>query len=162
MGSKKSYLEQTSVYKEAQNPLWIILVFVVTSVALIVGSIFLWSTVIWSSIMMLVFAILSFLVFGGLRTFVTNDTVKIRFGFLGIRILSIKTADITNIDIHEFSPLKDFGGYGMRYGKGMKAYFLGGNQGVKLTLANGKKYLIGSYSPEKLADAIRSVSEVVE
>jgi len=108
---------------------------------------------------MIVIGVLLFTIVGGLQTFVTADAVKIRFGLFRLRILNIKTVDITTIAIRKFSPLKDFGGYGMRYGKGMKAYFLGGNRGVKLTLANGKKYLIGSYQPEKLAAAIQTAVE---
>jgi hypothetical protein len=161
MEPNEVYPGQTSVYEEAQIPRYIILVGIIAPITLLISGIFMWSIGIWFSILMSVIAGLLLTIIGGLRTFVTSDTVKIRFGILRIRILNIKTADITHIDIHEFSPLKDFGGYGIRFGGGMKAYFLEGNRGVKLTLANGKKYLIGSYNPDNLADAIRSVSEVV-
>ena len=68
-------------------------------------------------------------------------------------------SDITNIETHSFSPLKDFGGYGIRINREMKAYFLTGNMGVKLTLSDGKRYLIGSDHPERLAAVIKALRQ---
>jgi len=159
MAPYETYIGQISTYKEVQNSLFIILISILVPVGLIIGGIFIWSVVIASSIVMIVIGVLLFAIVGGLQTFVTADAVKIRFGLLRLRILNIKMADITTIGIRKFSPIKDFGGYGMRYGKGMKAYFLGGSFGVTLTLVNGKKYLIGSYQPEKLAAVIQAAVE---
>jgi hypothetical protein len=41
----------------------------------------------------------------------------------------------------------------------MKAYFLTGNMGVKLTLSDGKRYLIGSDHPERLAAVIKALRQ---
>jgi hypothetical protein len=62
------------------------------------------------------------------------------------------------VETHEFSPLRDFGGYGIRANKGMSGYFLRGNRGVKLTTANGKKYLIGSDNADRLAAVISAIT----
>jgi len=43
----------------------------------------------------------------------------------------------------------------------MKAYFLKGDRGVKITTRAGKKYLIGSDHPERLAVVIGTVAPVV-
>ena len=79
-------------------------------------------------------------------------------GLLGIRLLRMKTSDIASADLHNFSPLRDFGGYGIRFNKEMKAYFLNGERGVKITTRAGKKYLVGSDHPERLAAVINTVS----
>jgi hypothetical protein len=66
--------------------------------------------------------------------------------------------DIAAVEVHEFSPLKDFGGYGIRFNREMKAYYLRGTRDVKITVNGGKKYLIDSDRPEQLSTVIRSVT----
>ena len=53
-----------------------------------------------------------------------------------------------------YSLLKDYGGWGIRYGRKGKAYNVSGNKGVLLTLADGKNGLIGSKNHEVLCSAI--------
>jgi hypothetical protein len=55
-----------------------------------------------------------------------------------------------------FSPMKQYGGWGIRRGRYGWAYTVRGNRGVQLTLAGGEKFLIGSQRAEELAQAIRS------
>ena len=55
---------------------------------------------------------------------------------------------------HTYSPIKDYGGWGIRYGRGGKAYNVSGNRGVMLEFLDGKKLLIGSRRPEALAEAM--------
>ncbi len=77
----------------------------------------------------------------------------------GFRVLRLNTAEVTSAELHQFSPLKDFGGYGVRFNREMKAFYLRGDRGVKITMTNGKKYLIGSDTPENLLAVIRAVRE---
>jgi len=53
-----------------------------------------------------------------------------------------------------YSPISDYGGWGIRYGSIGKAYNVSGNRGVQLELLNGERILIGSQKPEELAAAI--------
>ena len=53
-----------------------------------------------------------------------------------------------------YSLLRDYGGWGIRYGRKGKAYNVSGNKGVLLTLADGKNVLIGSKNHEVLCSAI--------
>lgn len=55
---------------------------------------------------------------------------------------------------HTYSPLRDYGGWGIRYSSRGKAYNVSGNRGVMLELADGRRLLIGSRDPERLADAM--------
>lgn len=77
---------------------------------------------------------------------------------MGIKVLKLRTDAITGVETHEFASLKDFGGYGIRFNSEMKAYYLRGTRGVKLTDSNGKKYLIGSDNAERLATVINYVA----
>ena len=57
-----------------------------------------------------------------------------------------------------YQPLRDFGGWGIRFslsGKG-RAYNISGNHGVQLKLATGKLLLIGSQRADELAHAIET------
>ena len=95
---------------------------------------------------------------GGMRTIVTRELVTVRLGLFGIRVLKIKTSEIAASEIMEFSPIKDFGGYGIRFNRKMYAYFLKGNRGIKITLDHGMQYLIGADHPEQMLAVIKAVS----
>ena len=61
--------------------------------------------------------------------------------------------------IHEahaitYSPLKDYGGWGIRYGRKGKAYNVSGNKGVMLSMKDGKAIMIGSQNNKDLWNVI--------
>ena len=148
---------QTWAYWETQNPAWMTALIVLAVGGLLFGTVVYWSTAPWTVAFMLIPAALLVLMYGGLRVVVTPDRVVVRLGVLGIRLLRLKTADITQAEVHRFSPLRDFGGYGIRGNREMKAYFLRGTRGVLITTTQGKKYLIGSDHADRLAAAVRAV-----
>jgi hypothetical protein len=51
--------------------------------------------------------------------------------------------------------MEQYGGRGIRRGRHGWAYTVSGNRGVKLILAGGEQFLIGSQRPEELAAAIQ-------
>ena len=61
---------------------------------------------------------------------------------------------IEKAEAHSYSPLRDYGGWGIRYGGKGKAYNVSGNKGVLLMLKDGKNVLIGSQNHEGLCSAI--------
>ncbi len=67
---------------------------------------------------------------------------------------SIAAGDLKGYEVLTYSPIKDYGGWGIRYGRGGKAYNVRGNRGVQLQLANGQRLLIGSQRPEELSNAL--------
>lgn len=144
-------------YWESQNPPYMRALMVIVPLIMIVGAVFTWTSLPWLSIILGLIAVAMIGTYGGFRTQVTRDMVTVRMGLLGIRLLQLKTADITGVEVHSFSPLQDFGGYGIRFNSEMKAYYLQGDRGVKITAGGGKKYLIGSDRPEHLAAVIGSV-----
>lgn len=81
------------------------------------------------------------------------DRLVIRFRPLITRTVSL--ADITSCEAVTYRPLRDFGGWGLRFSpKHGRAYNASGDKGVQLVLADGKKVLIGSQKAHPLADAI--------
>lgn len=149
------------VYWESQNPFYITLlttllplVFFVSAVLVWFDEGWVWGTCVYIAISVLISVILIGFCFGGQRTAVTRQDLTVRWGVIGLRVLYLKTAEMAAVELHEFAPLRDFGGYGIRFGGGMKAYYLRGNHGVKISMINGKKYLIGSDHPERLLTVV--------
>jgi hypothetical protein len=110
-------------------------------------------------------AIVLFMIFGvalpflflitNLCTEVRQDGLYIRFFPFHLRFKRIQ--GIQHVKVHEFSPLTDYGGWGIRYGNTGKAYIVQGNRGVLLGLNAGKALLIGSQHPDELEQAISVV-----
>lgn len=65
--------------------------------------------------------------------------------------------DIAYVEPRVFRPLGEFGGWGIRGWGGRIAYNVSGNTGVELTLADGRRVLIGSQRATELAGAIYKV-----
>lgn len=56
-----------------------------------------------------------------------------------------------------YSPLGDYGGWGIRYAPKGRCYNCKGTQGVKLEFANGKHIMLGTQKPQELEAAIRLI-----
>jgi hypothetical protein len=144
-------------YWESQNPPYMGALMVILPLIMIIAAVLTWASLPWLSILLGAIAVMMIGTYGGFRTQVTRDMVTVRMGLLGIKLLQLKTADIVGVEVHSFSPLQDFGGYGIRFNREMRAYYLQGDRGVKITARDGNKYLIGSDHPQHLAAVIDSV-----
>jgi len=85
---------------------------------------------------------------------VREDGVHINFVPLVRRIILF--GDIVNCEVRTYKPMREYGGWGIKYGRAGKAYNVSGNRGVQLKLSSGKGLLIGSQRPEELAQAIQA------
>lgn len=92
-----------------------------------------------------------------LVTEVRDDGLYIRFSPFTSH--SIPFGDITSCKVRTYKPIREFGGWGVRYGRGSKAYCVSGSQGVQLELSGGRRLLIGSQRSEELARAIETEME---
>jgi hypothetical protein len=148
---------QPWVYWESQNPRyvkWYLPIFGLGLVALGFTS---WNDNRWAASGALAGGALVLLVIsGGFRLSVSQTKFRLRAGYLGIPLLKLELKDVVDAASHDFSPLADFGGYGIRRNREMSAFFLQGDRGVKLITAEGKKYLIGSEHPDRLAAVLRA------
>ena len=92
-----------------------------------------------------------------LRTEVRNDGVQLRFFPFHVRGKHWRFDEIAEVYARDYSPIREYGGWGIRFGiRGNGwAYNPRGSRGVQLVLRSGRRILIGSQSPERLAMAIR-------
>jgi len=148
----------TFVYWDYQNPLYITLLTTLLPAIMLVVSIYTWFNEPWAAVVVALAGIALIIPYGGQRTVVTREEISIRWGILGFRVLKLRTTDIITAEFHRFAPLRDFGGYGIRFNGEMTAYYMRGTTGVKITTSGGKKYLIGSDSPERLLPVIQAVA----
>jgi hypothetical protein len=149
---------QPLVYWELQNPAYITILVILLPAIMFISALFTWTSQTWLSVLLIIVGLAFFLFYGGMRVLVTGEKVLVKLGIFGIRLLRLNTSDIAAVELHTFSPLHDFGGYGIRFNSEMKAYFMRGNRGVKITTTQAKKYLLGSDKPDHLAVVIQAVA----
>lgn len=105
-----------------------------------------------------IFGLLFPLIFLSLRmtTELMSDGLRIRFVPFYRR--SILLGEIQSFEVREYSAIREYGGWGVRFSpKHGTAYNVSGNRGVQLVLISGKRVLIGSQDPERLANALRNL-----
>lgn len=88
-----------------------------------------------------------------LVTEVRDNELVVHFVLLWRR-KTIPLTGIRSADALEYSPIFDYGGWGVRRGPGGWAYNVSGNRGVLLKFYYGKDILVGSQRAEELARAI--------
>jgi hypothetical protein len=145
-------------YWEEQNPRWLNGLVLVGGVFLLAGAVAAWLTgPLWVAVLTAALAAMPFVFYGGMQVVVTRERLKVGVGLLGLRFFSRPIAEIVSAETMEFSPLADFGGWGPgRYSLRLKmwGFFLGGRRGVRVQMRNGKRYLIGSDHPDRLAAVV--------
>ncbi len=94
---------------------------------------------------------INWLVFAA-RLILKINSQGIFFRYYPFTAKSFSWKEIESFEIIEYEPMKDYGGWGIRYNwnnKG-KAYSFGGNKGLSLTLKNNQKVLIGTAKSEEM------------
>ena len=89
-----------------------------------------------------------------MQTEVTADSVDISMFYLISE--SIPHGQIAEHQVLEYRPLREFGGWGLRYGPSGRAYSMSGSEGVRLVLDDGSQVTLGSQNAEALASAIET------
>lgn len=115
-----------------------------------------WTWIVPGSVIL--FTILTFFWFLFMKLETTIDAEGIRVQFHGIPFCkrSIAWSEIKHISVITYSPLSDYGGWGVRYGMAGNGwcYNVSGNSGIKLFYQNGKPFLIGTQQSEAVRQVI--------
>lgn len=93
-----------------------------------------------------------------LITEVRGDGIYFRFFPFHLSFKKLPFKNIERYEVRTYSPIKDYGGWGIRYGLKGKAYTTSGNRGVLLEFTDREKtktIMLGSKRPEILFQAIR-------
>ncbi len=90
-----------------------------------------------------------------MTTVVLPTEVRVWFGFIPTYRRSIAIGSVRRVEIVQYRPIVDYGGWGIRFGRdGERVLNARGDRGVRLHLIDGSKLLIGSQRPEELALAV--------
>jgi hypothetical protein len=97
---------------------------------------------------------------GQLRTRVMSDRLDIRWGYLEVIKKSIPLHDVKTADAVSYSPIGEFGGWGIRMGgKKKRAWTISGNRALLLHLKDGTRFYLGSEKPERLLQWVSSATK---
>jgi hypothetical protein len=92
---------------------------------------------------------------------VTNEGIRYKYIPLINKWKLIAQQDIHKYTIRNYRPVMEYGGHGIRTGKGKYgvAYSVSGKTGLQLELKSGKKILFGTKRPEPLIRAMNRMME---
>jgi hypothetical protein len=99
-----------------------------------------------------------------LDTQIREDGVYVRFFPVRLHFRKYPWEDIEKIFIRKYSPLIEYGGWGIRFslsGKG-RALNISGNKGIQLVFSNQARLLIGTNKPEEAALALSNSGHLKE
>jgi uncharacterized membrane protein (DUF485 family) len=65
---------------------------------------------------------------------------------------------IVRWEVRNYSAIKEFMGWGVRYGSGGIGYTMKGNHGLQLILDDGSRVLVGSQRPKDIASALTTAA----
>ncbi|HON08875.1 MAG TPA: hypothetical protein PLW02_12330 [Verrucomicrobiota bacterium] len=100
----------------------------------------------------LIWGIFYLFIYMRLRVLLFENSLVIHFRPLSKKVIDYQ--QIKSCAVTQYRPIKDFGGWGIRFRSGETAYTISGNKAVRLSLKDGKNILIGSNQPEELAAII--------
>jgi hypothetical protein len=100
------------------------------------------------ALMVMTFALLGSL---KLQTRIDSEGVHYRMRVFHWKEQTIPWQEIDQIYLREYSPIKEYGGWGMRYGRGGKAFNVKGNHGIQITKKDGKRLLLGTQMPDEVS-----------
>ncbi|WP_061964621.1 hypothetical protein [Demequina aurantiaca] len=93
------------------------------------------------------------LFFMPLKIEVTAQQIRVRLAWVFHR--DINLADVVTVQQREYHALRQFGGWGWRFGRdGSRAYSIKGNDAAVLTLRDGTEIYLGARDTHALAQAI--------
>lgn len=85
---------------------------------------------------------------------IKRDGVYVKFFPLHLKFRHYSWTQLSKCYVRKYSPMAEYGGWGLRFGFGGKAYNISGNQGLQLEFTNNKKLLIGTQKPQELEEAL--------
>ena len=91
-----------------------------------------------------------------LITRITDEGIYVRFIPFHFKEQFYAWDSIESAQVRTYSPLKEYGGWGIKYGfNGQgKVYNVSGNEGLQLVFKSGEKLLIGTQKPGEIQAAV--------
>lgn len=112
----------------------------------------------WSMVIVFLAMILSMVMLGSLKlnTWMDAEGVHYKMKLFHWRTRTIPWDEIDHIQVRDYSPIKEYGGWGIKYGQSGWAYNVRGNHGIQILKKDGKRILLGTQKPEEAMDFLAS------
>lgn len=114
-----------------------------------------------SALLFVVFWLALWLLILSVKLEIKYDNLGIQFRYFPfiLKKKTIEWSEIESIEIGNYSPIREFGGWGIRYGFGIKgrAFTISGNKGIRIIKKNGKRLLFGTHKSLELAEYFRNI-----
>jgi hypothetical protein len=97
-----------------------------------------------------------------LDTVIKSDGIYVRFFPFHLTFKHYKWNSLTKSFVREYSPITEYGGWGLRlglFGKGT-AFNVSGDKGLQLEFNNHKKLLIGTNKPAELTETLNKIGQL--
>jgi hypothetical protein len=91
-----------------------------------------------------------------LETEVRSDGIRLRYPPFLRTPRHVHPLSIARCEARTYHPIREYGGWGIRWWFGRMAYNVRGNRGVELELMDGRMLMIGSQRADELAGAVRA------
>lgn len=101
-------------------------------------------------------ALSSLLLLSKLETTISQDEIQYRLFPFQWNMRKISKEQIADVFVRKYSPLFEYGGWGLRWSLNGKAVNVRGNMGIQLVLKNGSRILIGTSNAEAAKRALDS------
>jgi hypothetical protein len=90
---------------------------------------------------------------------IRNDGIHFRFPPFILKWRSVSKEEIDRYTVGKYSPIREYGGYGVRksFGKYGRAYNVSGNLGLRLYLKDGKVILFGTQRSQAISAAMQKM-----
>jgi hypothetical protein len=96
-----------------------------------------------------------------LKTNISKEGVSVQFLPFHWKPKLYSWDSISTIEIRKFSPIKEYGGWGIKYGwngQGI-SYTVSGSIGLQLVLKSGKKILIGTHKEVEIKEVLKQLKK---
>ncbi len=95
-----------------------------------------------------------------LETQIKAEGIYVRFFPQQLSYKLYAFSDIKSIEVREYSPMAEFGGWGFKGSDENKAINASGNKGIQLIFNNGKKLLIGTNKEKEAGEALLKMNKL--
>jgi hypothetical protein len=95
-----------------------------------------------------------------LETQISAEGIYVRFLPFHLKAKFFPWNDIKTSIVRKYSPIGEYGGWGLRGFKSNMAYNVSGNMGLQLEFISGKKLLIGTQKQDEIKKALQSLDKL--
>jgi hypothetical protein len=100
--------------------------------------------------------VIALFLFAELTTQIDREGIHYRFFPFHFKFHLIPREMIDKAEVVTYKPLRDYGGWGIRFGSKGKAYNVRGDKGLQLSLQNGRQILFGTQKEQELEIFLKS------